>query len=266
MKRILPATMLMLGAPVVSVAQSPATASTPSACVEAVRTELRQHAMAAQSAGRPFDKDSAHAIIVQNTRACLARFAVASIDASELPPLATLALGAEQPKVAQQAFDRMIALAGANDSARAGALLGAERTFMFSGDTSLIPTGEAYLARLDSITGAPMQRITGYMMASSYYSNYDIDDKLGVSARRILEIVRAMPAAQQREAAEPVIDAYQNLAALQANMLHPDSAIAILRAAPAQWTAIDTLAKAFEEDVNRYSMIGKPAAPLHADY
>jgi len=153
------------------------------------------------------------------------------------------------------------------DSLRASALLANLGLALQGADrTTAVAAAEQDLARLDSIPGAIPQKLVGHNALQGYYSSFDIDDKLAVNARTILALAKQLPVLIQPRATRIVSGAYRNLASLQANELHPDSAVAILQAAPAAFPAIPTLKDRLTPDIARYQMVGHKAPPVYADY
>ncbi|HXC25140.1 MAG TPA: hypothetical protein VNU46_04430, partial [Gemmatimonadaceae bacterium] len=153
------------------------------------------------------------------------------------------------------------------DSVRASALLATLRLALQGADrTAAVAAAEHDLARLDSMPGVIPQKLVGHNVLQGYYSNFDIDDKLGANARTMIALAKQLPVSVQPRATRIVSEAYRNLASLQANELHPDSAIAVLQAAPAAFPTIPALKDELAPDITRYQMVGHKAPPVYADY
>lgn len=153
------------------------------------------------------------------------------------------------------------------DSARASALVRDIRAALHTSDLQTgVATAEQRLTQLDAIPGVLPQKITGHRILQGYYGNFDIDDKRRANAQAILTLAKQLPTSIQPRAVHIVSGAYSDLASLQANDLHPDSALATLKAAPAAFPAIPDLLAELAPDIARYQLIGQKAPALQGDY
>jgi thiol-disulfide isomerase/thioredoxin len=250
-------------------AQGPSTTTTPSACREAIQQEQYQQfaAAKAQANGSRVDLGPIKAAGAQRAAECAARFDTPTLDPAQLGDLAVLYAQAGKDSLVLRTLERAVSAPGVSDSMRAAEFVtGIQVLLSQGGEASAIRNAERYMARLDSVPGALLQRLVGHSTLQGYYSNFDIDDKLGTNARTLLSLVKQLPAAQQQKAQEIVSGAYSDLASLEVNELRPDSAIAILQRAPAEFPALSLLSQALAADIARYQLIGRKAPPLNADY
>jgi thiol-disulfide isomerase/thioredoxin len=178
-----------------------------------------------------------------------------------------LYLVAENPSAARQAFKRVIDDTSATSAERAKTILMAMQGFMRNEGDSGVAVAESYLPTLDALPDVVVPRFQARQLLLGWYLNYDIDDKILVTAPYMLQLAKSMTAAEQQQNGQAITMAYQAMASYQANRLHPDSALAILHQAPTDFpTLASLLTQGLASTVTRYEMIGKKVPALHADY
>jgi len=233
---------------------------TPKECMDTV-TQYRNATIAAARAGqiKLTSADLAKGMH-DKVQGCIARISDEGLDRLASVQLGALKMLAGDTASAIGLFDKAAEDHSGTAEARAAAL-----TEILRATTSSRHADE-YLAQLDAVPNVPVERFKARRMLMGYYQNYDIDDKLEVAARTMIELGRSFSPAVQQEQSDGILNAYRALAGLYANRLRPDSALIVLRGAPAQLPNLPAAQTAFAEDIARYEMIGKPATTVAADY
>lgn len=233
---------------------------TPSECQATLAETQKSTIQAAQAAGKPVDGAALRAQLSARAKGCLANIDTTKLDRTSMIQLGTIDMIAGDSVSAIGLFDRAADDASGAPAERADALLAIIRA------TATTPHADEYVAKLDALPNMTLPRYLARRLLLGYYLNYDIDDKLEDAAHAMITLAHDLPVAQQQEQAASTLEAYRSLAALYANRLHPDSALALLHAAPAQQPNIPDAAQKLAEDVARYEMVGKAAPTVNADY
>jgi thiol-disulfide isomerase/thioredoxin len=190
-------------------------------------------------------------------RKCAATFNVATIDFHLATDLGVLYFRAGQRELAGRAFARAFGRTGLRDTARANAMVTAMTAYIAvyaAEDPRNVALSAAFIPRIDSIPDALEQRVRARSLLSGLSDNDTADDR---RAHEIFALADQMSPAQVQRTASDIGGAYGQEAMRYGDRLEPDSALALLRSAPAELRDAPAIA--------RYEMVGRPAPALHAD-
>jgi hypothetical protein len=123
-------------------------------------------------------------------------------------------------------------------------------------------------AQIDSIPGVHRHKLVAHGALISWANNADFDDVARTNVDAVIALIPSLTPDELKNEKNVAIlvNAYQTRATHQANALHADSALQTLATAQKTLAAIPNIAEAFASDIKRYSMVGKPAPAIHADY
>jgi len=239
----------------------------PIGCLYAAQKFENETYQAAQAASKPFDRAATHALAVERVKQCGAKFDVDRVDATQRPGLGLLYMAIGDVTRGRAILAKAEAALPAENVAKATALLQIMQAYGGDPDRSAALADSKRVAlRIDSIAGAPDQKIEAHGALLSWANNADFDDVARESVNAILALVPSLTPAQQLSNGRALVNAYSTRAVHQANALHADSALLTIAEAQRALSGIPNVVQAFVQDVKRYSMVGKPAPALHADY
>jgi thiol-disulfide isomerase/thioredoxin len=248
--------------------------ATPASCLKAVR-EYRQVLMKdvqarLKEAGRPVTQEDVNTVGARSAdyaSACAAQFAKGDVPAADVPALAELQIEAQQLDAARATIGRALAAPGADAASRAATLVAGVR--ILSRQIRLpgvLDQAEAWVAELEKLPATFVrERIEAHGVLNGYYRADDIDAGIIKHSTRLLELNAAIPADQRTpQISNTIIAAYTNLAEAWAGQEQTDKALDLLRRAPVELTGVEGVAERLAPTVERYELVGKPAAAIEA--
>ena len=252
----------------------PALAASPGACLTAARA-YRQALMKdlqarLKESGRPVaaeDVAGVNARAADYASACAAPFAKAEVAAAEVPALAELQVEAQQLEAAKQTITRALAAPGADAASKAATLTTGVRILSRQiRQPGVLDQAEAWVAELEKLPASFVrERIEAHGVLNGYYRADDIDAGIIRHSTRLLELNAGLGAGQRTPAlANTIIAAYSNLAEAWAGQEQTAKALDLLRRAPVELTGVEGVAERLAPTVERYELVGKPAAAIEA--
>lgn len=251
-------------------AQAPAPGeqpATPTACLAATRT-FQQTRM--KEAGTPLARDKYDLILVDTkafAKACLAKLPVDTLPASEQLPLANLYTEAGDPDGAMKTIDKALRGAAAEPEEQAKLLVGAIRLTMRQPvSPARNAAAEALVDRVEALPATIVrERIEAHGALNSYYRADDIDAGIIKHSTRLIELNKGLtPEQRVQPIANVLTAAYENLAEALAGQEQNDKALDILKRAPAELAGVPNVAERLQPTVERYQLVGTPAAAIEA--
>jgi thiol-disulfide isomerase/thioredoxin len=251
------------------VVQAPASATTPTACLNAVRAHgatLNQQARATN----PVDT----ALLVRSSREqaamaqdCATRFDVAAVPADQLVSLIDLAAAANNTALAQQAIARALPIKTFSETDRAAILLQAVRIGLREpkGDERNARL-ETYVDRLDRLSDAAFdQKFSAHQSMNGYYRGDDIDAGIIRHSTWIIEAAKTFTPEQRAKYGLTVVAAHVDMAEALAGQGMNDKAIELLEQAKRNWSDIPRALDSYiEPTLERYRLVGTPGAAIAA--
>jgi len=258
-------------------AQAPAPPSmpaTPAGCLKSVR-EYRQVLMKdvqarLKEAGRQVTQEDVNTVgakSVEFASACAAQFAKGEIPAADVPALAELQIEAQQLDAARQTIARALAAPGADAAARAATLTTGVRILSRQlRQPGVLDQAEAWVAELEQLPSSFVrERIEAHGVLNGYYRADDIDAGIIKHSTRLIELNAALPGDQRTpQLSNTIVAAYSNLAEAWAGQEQTAKALDLLRRAPVELTGVEGVAERLAPTVERYELVGKPAAAIEA--
>jgi thiol-disulfide isomerase/thioredoxin len=239
----------------------------PIGCLYAARRFETAAYQEAQAANKPFDGKGIHAQAIERVRQCGAKFDVDHLDPAQRPGLGLLYMAIGDVPRARTILATAERTLPAGDSAKATALLQVMQAYGGDADpAAALADSKRIVRRIDSIPGVLEQKLAAHGALISWANNADLDTLSRDNVAAVIALIPSLTPAQQSANAQILIEAYSTRAVHQANALHPDSALSTLAEAQRVLSGIPEISKAFATDIKRYSMIGKAAPALHADY
>ena len=241
--------------------------STPADCLKAAR-DLQ--AARTKEAGRPMTSEKYRGIqqeVTEFARGCAARMSVDTVPTDQLVPLAELYLQASQADLADRAVTLAIERAGGDPLARAKALVAATNIVMRQPiSDARNARAEGYVDELDALPGAvTRQKIEGHGRLNAYYRADDIDAGIIKHSTRIIELGRQLATRDRDEGVDgTILAACVNLAEAWAGQERTSEALDLLRRGLAELKGVPNLEARIEPLIQRYELVGKPAAPIVA--
>jgi thiol-disulfide isomerase/thioredoxin len=125
---------------------------------------------------------------------------------------------------------------------------------------------EQLVAELDAMPDAAAidQKFSAHQRMSIFYHADDAGAGVVKHSTWIVDAAKRCTPDQRRQYTSAIVSAYLNLAAVWAGQGLTDRAVALLRKAPADLPEIPSVAKSVKPDLDRYALVGTPAAPLAA--
>jgi thiol-disulfide isomerase/thioredoxin len=241
--------------------------ATPSACLKAVTDRMAER----QRQAVPMTADLARAIQADRIamlRSCAAKFDAATVPPQELTSLADLQGQAGLSDVARATMARALAVKPATEIQRADTLAQAVRTGLTEpkGDERNARL-EKYVDELDTLSPAVFeQKFRAHQSMLGYYRGDDIDAGIIKHATWIIAASKhfTTPADRQRYGTT-VASAHADMAEAWAGQGMNDQALALLKSGDAAWGDLPRVRESyFTPEIERYSLIGTPAASITA--
>ena len=236
-------------------------------CLAAVQQYPNRQAEAARKAGQKPDMRTYLAQAKELAKQYAARFKVQEVNESDLTSLALLYFQADAPALAREAINRRLKSANLSESDRADALVTAIG-IMMGGTPSdeSIKFSEEYTAQVDALSSAVLkQKINAHSRMAAYYGYADIDDKNLEHNTVMLKLIDQLPTEERAKYAGQQASNYNRIAHVQANRGSTDKALETLRQGRAKITTANATPM-FDQSIARYSMVGRPGAPLKGTY
>jgi len=252
----------------------PAMSDTPAGCLKAAR-EYRQALMKdlqarLKESGRQVTREDVGGVDTKTAEyasACAAQFAKTNLPAAELPALAELQVDARQIDAATQTISRALAAPDADAAAKAATLTTGvrilSRQFRLPG---VLDQAEAWVDQLETLPASFVrERIEARGILNGYYRADDIDAGIIRHSTRLIDLYPALPPEERTpQLTNTIIAAYSNLAEAWAGQEQTAKALDLLRRAPAELKGVDGVAERLAETVERYELVGRPAAAIEA--
>jgi thiol-disulfide isomerase/thioredoxin len=258
-------------------AQAPAPppmAAAPAGCLKSAR-EYRQALMKdlqarLKESGKQVTQEDVSGVTAKAAgyaSACAAQFASADLPAADMPVLAELQVEAQQIDAAKQTLTRALAAPGADAAAKAATLTTGVRILSRQiRQPGVLDQAEAWVDQIETLPASFVrERIEAHGVLNGYYRADDIDAGIIKHSTRIIELNAALPADQRTpQLANTMVAAYSNLAEAWAGQEQTAKALDLLRRAPAELKGVDGVAERLAETVERYELVGRPAAAIEA--
>jgi len=243
---------------------SPAPAGTPAACVQAANQWRTRQVTQLRAENKPIDAAALLAEARRQAAECGAKFTVEGTPSAQLTDLATFYKYVGDGAQAEAALARALAATDLTPRQHADAVLLALSNALAEGDpfAGINSAAEALITQLDALPDSLLdKRIRAHQLALGRYGYGDVDAGVQKHAQVLVELGRkAGP-----QGRSVMVSAFADLARAAGDYLMPDSALRIVSAAARELgqpiEAMPQLADAFE----RYSLAGKPGAPLAGD-
>jgi thiol-disulfide isomerase/thioredoxin len=198
-------------------------------------------------------------------RECAARFDVKSLPPDQLPKLVELYAVSAQMDLARAAIDHGLATLPA---AQKAALIPVAVTTTLRTE----PKGEARNARLEKLVdeldanadATFAQKMAAHSSMNGYYRGDDIDAGILKHSNWIMAAAKTMTPEERKQFGHRVLSAYSNAAEVHAGQGRNDEALALLKRAVTELSYVPNVASDLERTIARYSLVGKPAAPITA--
>jgi len=277
MKKLFAAAILAAVACAAVLAQAPAPpplSTTPAGCLKAAR-EYRQVLMKdlqarLKESGRQVTQEDVSAVgakAAEYASGCAAQFAKSDVPAADMPALAELQVEAQQIEAAKQTIARALAAPGADAAAKAATLTTGVRILSRQiRQPGALDQAEAWVDELEKLPAAFVrERVEAHGVLNGYYRADDIDAGIIKHSTRLLELNAALPADQRTPLlSNTIIAAYSNLAEAWAGQEQTAKALDLLRRAPADLKGVEGVAERLAPTIERYELVGKPAAAIEA--
>jgi thiol-disulfide isomerase/thioredoxin len=241
--------------------------ATPAACATAAR-EL-QKTRAKELAPGGMTSQIAQTIAQERQallKACVAQFDAAKTPDQELAGLAALYAEANQPQQAKAVIDRALAAKGLVPADRAEVLVQAVNVGLREpkGDERNARL-ETYVDELDRLPAASFdQKFAAHSRMNGFYRADDIDAGIVKHSTWIIDQAARFIDAQRKQYGATVVNAFVNLAQARAGQGQNDEALTLLRRALAEWSDAPSTKGMVQPELERYSLVGTPGAPITA--
>jgi thiol-disulfide isomerase/thioredoxin len=277
MKKLLAVAVIAVALVVAVFAQAPAPppmSATPAGCLKSAR-EFRQVLMKdlqarLKESGKQVTQEDVNAVgakAAEYASACAAPFAKSDVPAADMPALAELQVEAQQMDAAKQTIARALAAPGIDAAAKAATLATGVRILSRQiRQAGVLDQAEAWVDELEKLPAAFVrERIEAHGILNGYYRADDIDAGIIKHSTRLLELNAALPADQRTpQLSNTIIAAYSNLAEAWAGQEQTAKALDLLRRAPVDLKGVEGVAERLAPTIERYELVGKPAAALEA--
>jgi len=244
---------------------APAAGQTPAQCLADVRAYVTKRTAEL----RPLTSETSAKLTAERTamtKECAAKFDVKTTPEKDLPGLASLYSEAGSPDLANAAIAR--ALASTSWSA-------AERASLLSQSISMMlrePKGDARNARLEKVVDqldampadALESKILAHWSMGNYYRGDDIDAGIIKHSTWLIDTGKTLSPDLRRKYGPRILPAYTNMAEAWAGQGRTADALALLRRAAPEWPEIPTAASDMAPTIDRYLLVGTPAAAVIA--
>lgn len=275
MRRVSRFLTMIVAAPVMLHAQ----ASSPASCsIDANNWFNAAYKAARDSAAvpgaKPADVSGLFAMRTVRTKACAAKFNLATTTGADLLPLSTLYSSIGMDSLARVAVNKRLAEPGLSEGDRANALVVLIGAYT-KPDTLVIAQAEPYMTQLDAMSDAVvMQKLDAHNSLNGEYRYLDVNDRIRQHSRAIIAIGKTLKAASvpSREpgAVNPymLLSAYSNLAEVYGDMGQVDSALITVEQALKDHPEIsaESADPFLTPERERYQLVGKPSMALEAGH
>jgi thiol-disulfide isomerase/thioredoxin len=240
--------------------------STPSACLKAVTDRMADR----QRQAVPMTAEIARGLQAERLatmKACALKFDAATVPPEELTSLADLQGQAGLPDLARATIARALSVKAGSETARANTLVQAVRTGLAE------PKGDArnarletYVDELDTLTSAVFaQQFQAHQSMLGYYRGDDIDAGIIKHATWIIAASKTFTPADRQRYGMAVVSAHVDMAEAWAGQGMNDKALALLKSGDAAWGDLPRAREnVFTPEIDRYSLVGTPAAAITA--
>ena len=238
----------------------------PADCLKAAR-DLQ--AARTKEAPRPITAEKARAIQQEKVtlaRGCTASMSVEGVPADQLVALADLYLEAAQPELADAAVTRAVEVTASRPADQAKALVAAVNVVMRQPlSDARNARAEQLVKQLDALPASFVrEQIAGHGRLNSYYRADDIDAGIIAHSERIIELNTLLKPEERQPLGGVLTAAYVNLAEAFAGQERTPEALAVLRRASSELAGLADVPARLTPVLNRYELVGKPAAPIEA--
>ena len=130
----------------------------------------------------------------------------------------------------------------------------------------VLDQAEAWAAELEKLPASFVrERIEAHGVLNGYYRADDIDAGIIKHSTRLIELNAALPGDQRTpQLSNTIVAAYANLAEAWAGQEQTAKALDLLRRAPVDLTGVEGVAERLAPTIERYELVGKPAAAIEA--
>jgi thiol-disulfide isomerase/thioredoxin len=260
------------------------TAKTPGSCLAEVRDYVagRQKTMTPPAAGMTPSELTQARVAAQQlnaaklamTKECAARFDVKTTADADLDALVSLNLDANLIDQAKAASDRELGLAGRSPADRAAALISGIAVVRRSSPpnvtrpwrvANMYPKVEMMIDELEANPAATFdQKWTLHTSMEGTYRGDDIDAGIIKHGNWILAAAKRFSADDKKKYGSYVVSAHVNMAEAYAGQAMNDKAIALLKAAKADWPDVPNLSERVDPTLHRYELVGTSGAAVVA--
>jgi len=199
--------------------------------------------------------------------ACAAQFSKGDVPAADMPALAELQVESQQIEAAKQTITKALAAPGADAAAKAATLSTGVRILSRQiRQPGVLDQAEAWVDELERLPASFVrERVEAHGVLNGYYRADDIDAGIIRHSTRLIELNAALPADQRTpQLSNTIIAAYSNLAEAWAGQEQTAKALDLLRRAPVDLTGVEGVAERLAPTIERYELVGKPAAAIEA--
>jgi thiol-disulfide isomerase/thioredoxin len=241
-------------------------------CLKVVQEYSNRQADAARQAGRKPDYHAYESHARELAKQYVARFKLEAASGADLLSLALLYVEADEPALARAAIRQRLNEAKLAEGERAEALTTAVVVLTrASPGAAEIKLAEEFTARLDALSDAALkQKIAAHKRLGGYYYAKDIieEEKLLGHDTATLKLVAQLPPAEREQYARQNLSLYSRLATTYANRGLIEKALETCRqgGAEALRQGRPEARPTYDRCIERYSLLGRPGAPLKGAY
>ena len=276
--RLTPAVAALLLSAARALAQIPAApaplqGTTPAECLQGARDARTRMVMEARGSGAAVDLAKIAADARRLAAACAAPFDVARTEPRQLADLASLYLFIGDTTGAERATERSLTVPGLTPRQRGEAYVAAIRTYVAAADpfAGRVTRAEDLARSVDAFPDSLADlKLAAHLELVEQYEYADVDDGLREHAAAILDVAAhrqrsgaPLPAAVAQRA---VLQAYLSLARAAADLLQPESALAVLGRGDSALASTPDARTAFASSRALYALVGTRAAPIAAEH
>jgi thiol-disulfide isomerase/thioredoxin len=246
-------------------AQTPQSAATPQDCMTKARAFTQQR----QKELGPLTADIFRQVQSETARMlgeCAAQFDVEKLPVEQLPGAIEMFMEAQQKALAERAIAR--GLAAATDApTRASVFMQTIRAMLRQPKSAERNAQlEKYSDALDALPETVLdQKISAHGSLNGYYRGDDIDAGIVKHSTWLLDAGKRLTPEQRSKYSGVLMAAHVNLAEALAGQGENDKAIDLLKRAQTEFADVPRSIERIKPVLDRYLLVGKPAAPLAAD-
>lgn len=199
-------------------------------------------------------------------RECAAAFDVARATNDQLAALLELYTEAQQPELAEGVIRRGMTPDGVDMRTRADVLSQAIRYLLRQPKSAeRNARAEEYVDQLDRFPSEYIeQKLSAHQSLNGYYRGDDIDAGIIKHSTWLIDTARTVTPEQRTRFGSGFTAAYVNLAEALAGQGENDKALDLLRRAASELSDLPYVESRVKPALARYSLVGKPAAPVAA--